>query len=114
MERAFSPDEIVVTKTDPSGAVVHANDVFINIGGWSENDLLNRPHNMVRHPDMRAVVFKLLWERAGSGREFFAYIQNRRANGDHCRSPAHVTPDFDQTGRIVGRHSSRRVAGPRT
>lgn len=110
VERTFSPDDLVVTKTDPNGKIVYANDIFINISGYPENELLGRPHSVIRHPDMPRAIFQLLWDRVRSGREIFAYVQNRCENGDHYWVLAHVTPNFDQSGGIVGYHSSRRVA----
>ena len=54
-------------------------------------------------------VFKLLWDTLGSGREIFAYVVNLSRNGDHYWVFAHVTPSFDESGRILGYHSNRRA-----
>lgn len=111
VERKFEADEIIVTKTDLNGKIIYANDVFINISGYTEDELIGKPHSMIRHPDMPRAVFRLFWERISSGDEIFAYVQNRSKNGDHYWVLAHVTPNFDQSGNILGYHSSRRVAG---
>jgi PAS domain S-box-containing protein len=112
VERLFSADDLIVSKTDKTGRITYANDVFINVSGYSEEYLLGQPHSLIRHPDMPRVVFKLLWDTIESGSEIFAYVVNRARNGDHYWVFAHVTPNVDQRGAIVGYHSSRRVARP--
>jgi len=109
VEQTFDADEIIVSKTDTSGRITYANDVFLRISGYGEDELLDQPHSMIRHPDMPRAVFKLLWDRIASGQEIFAFVVNRCENGDHYWVLAHVTPDFDEAGRIVGYHSSRRL-----
>ena len=108
----FDADEIIVSKTDLKGQITYANEVFQRVSGYSERELLGAPHNIIRHPDMPASVFKLLWERLGEGREVFAYVLNLARNGDHYWVFAHVTPSFDRSGRCVGYHSNRRVPYP--
>jgi PAS domain S-box-containing protein len=83
--------------------------VFIRISGYTEDELLGKAHNIIRHPDMPKCIFKLLWDTLESGRELFAYVVNMSKNGDHYWVHAHVTPTFDTTGRIIGYHSNRRV-----
>lgn len=107
-ERTFPADEIIVSKTDAKGRLVYVNDVFIQVGGYSESELLGQAHAIVRHPHMPRCVFKLLWDTIQSGREMFAYVLNRAKNGDHYWVFAHVTPSHGTDGGIIGYHSSRR------
>lgn len=108
-ERILAADAIVVSKTDPGGRITYANRTFLDIAGYQEREVLGRPHNIVRHPDMPKAVFKLLWETIQSGQEVFAYVVNRAKNGDHYWVFAHVTPTFAADGTIVAFHSSRRA-----
>ena len=108
-ERFFEPHELIVSKTDVSGKITYANEVFQRLADLGEAELLGAPHSIIRHPDMPRCVFKLLWDTISAGREIFAYVVNLAANGDHYWVFAHVTPSFDETGRIVGYHSNRRV-----
>ncbi|MEU4157653.1 PAS domain-containing protein [Actinoplanes sp. NPDC026670] len=108
-ERTFSDGELIVTKTDPRGAITYANDVFLRISALDEDDALGQPHNLIRHPDMPRAVFKLLWDTLKDRREIFAYVVNLAADGAHYWVFAHVTPSFDDSGRVVGYHSNRRV-----
>lgn len=109
IERTFQTDEIIVSKTDPTGRIVYANDIFVDISGYAVDEILGQPHSMIRHPDMPRAVFKLLWDRIAEGHEIFAYVVNRSKNGDHYWVLAHVTPNFDDAGKIVGYHSCRRT-----
>lgn len=109
-ERTFPVDEIIVSKTDLGGRILYANDIFLEISGYTEEEVIGRPHNIIRHPHMPRCVFKLLWETIETGSEIFGYVVNRAKNGDHYWVLAHATPTFDATGTIVGYHSSRRVA----
>ncbi len=111
-ERILDPQKTIVSKTDPSGTITYANDVFIEISGYSEEELLGTPHSCVRHPHMPRCVFKLLWDTLATGREIFAYVLNRSKNGDHYWVFAHVTPCHDLSGRLVAYHSSRRAPNP--
>lgn len=113
IERTFADDEIIVSKTDLKGKITYANRVFVRVSGYTESELLGAPHNILRHPAMPRVVFKLLWDTISSGREIFAYVLNRSKNGDHYWVFAHVTPSFDVTGNIIGYHSSRRTVDRR-
>lgn len=108
-ERFFDDDELIVSKTDLKGRVTYCNDVFLRLSDYSESDMLGEPHSIIRHPQMPRCVFKLLWQTLESGKEIFAYVINRSANGDHYWVNAHVTPSYDGTGQIVGYHSNRRV-----
>lgn len=109
-ERTFHDGEIIVSKTDQHGKIVYVNDVFIDVSGFSEIELLGSPHSIIRHPEMPRCIFKLLWDTISKGDELFAYINNRANNGDNYWVLAHVTPNFDASGSsILGYHSNRRV-----
>lgn len=109
IERRLHVDDLIVSKTDLQGRITYANRTFLEISGYGEDELLGRPHNVIRHPQMPRCVFKYLWDTIAAGREVFAYVVNRCKNGDHYWVFAHVTPTFDAQGRIVSYHSNRRA-----
>lgn len=111
-ERAFAPDDIIVSKTDLTGHLTYVNDVFLEVSRFDEADLIGKPHNVIRHPDMPSAVFKLLWDEIQAGREVFAYVVNLAADGAHYWVLAHVTPTTGPGGAITGFHSNRRTATP--
>jgi PAS domain S-box len=100
VERTFGTDEIIVSKTDPKGRIIYANEVFLRLAGYAESEIIGQPHSIIRHPDMPRCVFKLLWDTVQSGNEIFAYVVNRSKNGDHYWVLAHVTPTFDGQGNM--------------
>jgi PAS domain S-box-containing protein len=109
VERTFSPDDIIVTKTDLTGKITYANRLFLSLSDFQAHEVIGRPHNIIRHPDMPKCIFKLLWDTVRAGREIFAYVVNRASNGDHYWVFAHVTPTLDSDDSISGYHSTRRV-----
>ncbi len=108
-EKFFKDDEIIVSKTNLKGRITYANRIFLDIAGYKEKDVIGQPHNLIRHPDMPRCIFKLLWDTVQEGKEIFAYVVNRCKNGDHYWVYAHVTPSFDNSGKVTGYHSNRRV-----
>ena len=109
IERTFGPDEIIVTKTDLRGHITYANDVFLRVSAFTEDQALGSPHNVIRHPDMPRGVFSLLWDTLAARKEMFAYVVNLAHDGAHYWVFAHVTPSSDRSGAVVGYHSNRRV-----
>jgi PAS domain S-box-containing protein len=109
VERFFPEDEIIVSKTDLKGHITYANHTFLTIAGFSEEEILAQPHNIIRHPDMPRCVFKLLWDTLKARREIFAYVKNMSRNGDFYWVFAHVTPTFNASRQVIGYHSNRRV-----
>ncbi|MFY9141687.1 PAS domain-containing protein [Sulfuricurvum sp.] len=107
-EITFGEDEFIVSKTDLTGKITYGNELFIQISGYDEKDILNQPHKILRHPDMPAVIFKLLWKRIREGKEIFAYVKNKTKNDDYYWVFAHVTPSFDENRKISNYHSVRR------
>lgn len=105
----FGKEEIIVSKTDLTGKIMYANKIFLDIAGYTEEEVLGKPHSLIRHPHMPRCVFKLLWDTIERGEEIFAYVMNMCKNGDHYWVFAHVTPTFDDNGEIIGYHSNRRV-----
>lgn len=109
VERRFGDEDIIVSKTDLNGRITYVNDIFLQVSGFSEDEVVGQPHSMIRHPEMPRAVFKLLWETIQSGSEIFAYVCNMCKNGDHYWVLAHVTPTKNGRGEILGFHSNRRV-----
>lgn len=108
-EVTFSPDSVIVSKTDLLGRLTYVNQTFCDISGYHEVDLLGKPHSLIRHANMPRCVFKLIWEHIQSGREIFGYVVNRTINNDYYWVLAHVTPSYDMSGQINGYHSNRRL-----
>ncbi|MGE0754324.1 MAG: PAS domain-containing protein [Alphaproteobacteria bacterium] len=109
VEKSFSADEFIVSKTNERGIITYANDVFLRVADYTLDEVLNKPHNLIRHPWMPRCVFKLLWTQIKARQEIFAYVVNRTKHGDHYWVFAHVTPSYDSGGNVTGYHSNRRL-----
>lgn len=107
-ERTFGESEIVVSKTDTKGRITYGNDLFIELSGYKELELLGAHHNIVRHPDMPRVIFKFLWDYIKKGEEINAYVKNLSKDGSYYWVLANVTPSFDHKNQVVGYYSVRR------
>ena len=107
-ELTFSEHELIISKTDTQGKITYSNEVFIRMAGYTEEEFLGAPHNILRHPEMPKLIFKMLWGTIRSGHEINAYVVNRTKNGDFYWVNANVTPSFDESGRIEGYYSVRK------
>lgn len=107
-EIKFEQNEIIVSKTDSKGKLVYVNDVFCRVAEMTTAEVIDQPHNIIRHPDMPRVIFKLLWETIEAGQEIFAYVKNMSKTGKYYWVIAHVTPSYNGNGEINGYHSNRR------
>lgn len=112
-EKFVQENDFLVSKTDTKGIITYCNQAFMKIVGAKEKDLLGKNHNIVRHPDMPKVVFKLLWETIEKKEEIFAYVKNRSFDGGFYWVFANITPSLDLDGNIIGYHSVRRKPNPK-
>lgn len=91
-EYDFSSEELLMSTTDSKGHITHCNAAFIRVSGFTMEELMGQPHNMVRHPHMPPDAFKDMWSTIGNGRNWSGLVKNRRKNGDFYWVRAHVTP----------------------
>lgn len=110
-EQTFDNGVLLVTKTNLKGIITYANRGFIDIVQMQENDLIGKPHNVIRHPDMPKIIFKYLWQYLQEGKEIHAYVKNICADGSFYWVMANVTPSLFK-GKVVGYHSARRKPTP--
>ena len=106
IERKVS--NFLVSKTDTKGKILYCNDEFVAISGYSERELLGKPHSIVRHPDMPRTIFKYLWDTLAQGKEVNAYVKNMAKDGSYYWVFANVCPSSSANGQIVAYNSVRR------
>jgi len=107
-ERVMRDNDFIVSKTDTKGKITYGNQIFIEFSGYSEKELINTQHNIIRHPDMPRGVFEFLWQTIASGKEFSGYVKNMSKDGGFYWVFANVTPSFDKNNNIIGYYSVRR------
>ena len=108
-EKLMRENDFIVSKTDLKGRITYGNRIFIEFSGYTEQELLGAPHNIIRHPDMPRGVFKFLWDTLGAGEECFAYVKNMAKDGSFYWVFAHVTPSYSTDGQVIGYLSVRRA-----
>jgi aerotaxis receptor len=97
---------MLVSATDLTGRIEYCNPAFIAVSGFTREELIGQPHNLIRHPDMPREAFADMWTTIRDGRPWTALVKNRRKNGDHYWVQANVTPVVKQ-GAVVGYLSVR-------
>ena len=108
-EHKLRSDDFLISRTDLRGRITYANPAFVEVSGFTNDELVGAPHNIVRHPDMPAAAFKDLWSCIKGGDVWIGLVKNRRKNGDYYWVRAHVTP-ISEDGDIVGFVSVRLKA----
>ncbi len=106
VEREFSAEANILSTTNIKGTVTYINEDFVDISGFEPEELLDKNHNVVRHPDMPPGAFADLWATIKQGKPWMGIVKNRCKNGDHYWVDAFVTPIQDE-GRIVEYQSVR-------
>ena len=96
----------LVSKTDTKGRITYMNPAFMEMSGFSEDELMGAPHNIIRHPDMPEEAFADMWQTLKSGLPWTGIVKNRSKNGDYYWVRANVTP-VREDGQIVGHMSVR-------
>ncbi|MEE1924474.1 PAS domain-containing methyl-accepting chemotaxis protein [Pseudomonas sp. 148P] len=102
----FPSGQRLISATDLQGNLTYCNEEFASISGYSREELIGSPHNIVRHPDMPEAVFKQMWSYLRSGRSWMGVVKNRCKNGDFYWVSAYVTPIMED-GRLTGYESVR-------
>jgi len=106
VEYELREDSAIVSKTDLKGIITYANPDFVEASGYSVNELIGQPHNILRHPDMPEEAFADLWQTLKQGKPWTGIVKNRRKNGDYYWVVANVAPIYEN-GSLVGYLSAR-------
>lgn len=106
-EYVLPAGEVIITHTDPDSRITYANPAFLTSSGFSLEECIGQPQNLVRHADMPKEAFADLWATIRSGKSWTGIVKNRRKNGGFYWVRANVTPMMDSNGRIVGYMSVR-------
>ena len=91
-ERFFEPDDIFFSTTDTKGVILRTNRTFDSLSRYTRERLVRAPHNIIRHLDMPAGVFRLMWDDLQAGKPVCAYVVNRAADGLDYRVFATIVP----------------------
>ncbi len=106
-EYRFPENQRLISSTDRRGNIEYVNNAFLEVSGFSHDELIGAPHNIVRHPDMPPAVYENMWQTISQGKPWMGLVKNRRKNGDYYWVSAYVTPIFD--GNTITGYESVRV-----
>ena len=112
-EIKLSDKRFIVSKTDAKGIIEYGNDYFMEISGYSPQELMGKPHSIVRHPDMPKVAFKLMWDRIKQGKNFIAVVKNLAKDGSYYWVVTDFEPKVDPITNEIISHTAFRKAAPR-
>ncbi|MGM1052566.1 MAG: methyl-accepting chemotaxis protein [Pseudomonadota bacterium] len=110
-EYELQDEHFLISRTDLKGRITYANPAFTEVSGFSHEELIGSPHNLVRHPDMPPEAFRNMWETLAAGMSWRGLVKNRRKNGDHYWVDASVTPVIED-GVVMG-YASVRIKAER-
>jgi aerotaxis receptor len=105
-EHYYNNNATITSTTDLKGSINYVNQDFLDISGFTEDELLGFNHNVVRHPDMPPAAFANLWSYVKAGKQWMGVVKNRCKNGDYYWVDAYVTPVY-KDGQISGYESTR-------
>ena len=107
-EVVLKEEDFIISKTDLKSIILYGNQIFLQMSGWSEEELLGKPHNILRHPDMPRCAFKILYDHIENGKEWFGFVKNLRKDGGYYWVFANISPTYDNNGNMIGYYSVRR------
>lgn len=107
MEVPYPDGKLIVSRTNTEGVITHANQAFVDMSGYSREELIGQPHYILRHPDMPAAAFKDLWDTVSRGNKWQGYVKNLRKDGSYYWVFATAIANVRE-GKIVGYTSVRR------
>lgn len=107
VECPYPDGRLIVSRTDLNGVLTHVNDAFVEISGYTEDELIGKPQHILRHPDMPKAAYADLWKTVKEGKKWHGYVKNLCKDGSHYWVYATVVPNV-RRGQTVGYTSVRR------
>ena len=106
-EIPYPEGKLIVSRTDLTGVITHVNSSFVEMSGYTKDELIGAPHSILRHPAMPSAAFKDLWDTIRNQCKWQGYVKNLRKDGAYYWVKAVVIPNI-RNGEVVGYTSVRR------
>jgi len=113
VEREVTSVDMIVSKSDAEGNITYTNPIFMKISGYTQGELLDKPHSILRHPDMPKAIFKYLWDNIQEGKDVVAYVKNLCKDGSFYWVIATVKVAKNPDGSFRNYMSTRRAITPK-
>jgi len=108
IEKEVTSIDLIVSKSDEKGNITYVNPIFMKISGYTQGELYDKPHSILRHPDMPKVIFKYLWENLKDGNDVIAYVKNLCKDGSYYWVLATVKTAKNPDGSFRNYMSTRK------
>ena len=108
----LDPTQYIVSRTNPRGVIEYGNSYFVEISGYKESELIGQPHSIIRHPDMPAVIFKLMWDRLKNNEGIFAVVKNLAKDGRYYWVITEFESKLDPLTKEIHSFRAFRKAAP--
>ncbi len=102
--------DVIVSQTDINGIITYANRAFTEVSGYTTEELLGKPHNIIRHPDMPKAVFARMWETIQGAQAWNGLVKNLRKDGMYYWVETELLPVIDEDDVITGYIAARKEA----
>lgn len=107
IETDFPEGKLIVSLTNTEGIITKCNQAFVDMSGYTHEELIGQPHSILRHPDLPKAAFADLWATVQAGKKWRGYVKNLRKDGGYYWVHAVVVPNI-RAGKIIGYTSVRR------
>ncbi len=106
IETEVPENELIISRTDLKGVITYVNETFADISGYESDELIGKPHNVVRHPDMPKSAFADVWKTIEEGKVWSGYIKNMRKDRGYYWVHAEVSGVYKE-GKLIEYKSLR-------
>ena len=101
----------IISRTDLNGVITFANKAFCKLSGYEKDELVGKPHSIIRHPDMPKIAFKEMWATIKADKKWHGFVKNLRKDGKYYWTEAFIEPFFDENGNKIGYIAARKPVG---
>ena len=108
-QEIFFDGRSLISETDAKGVITYVNRKFVEMSGYSKDEALGQPHNILCHPDMPKLAFEQMWKTIQSGKIWEGYVKNLRKDGKFYWVIVNILPKINEDGEIEGYIASRKV-----
>ena len=101
-------DQVLISVTDPKGIIIETNDIFTKISGYKEEELIGSSHNLIRHPDMPKIMFKIVWDHIMDKENVMAVVKNLAKDGRYYWVVTDFVTQVDADRNVINYTAYRR------